>query len=492
MKTPKANMRMQAGQGQVMTQQLLQSIRLLQLSTLELEMEVRQALDSNLMIEAEEAEDDHGDETPSADELPPEAASKDEPRDEVSGQDAGAHAQVEADFDWSSSESWSGGEPADGDGEPASARIVDTPPADPRLQALAQLRLIVGDAREAELVAALIDAIDDNGYLGEPLPAILERLPAQAGFTLAELEAALGLVQSVEPTGLGARDLAECLRLQLQALPRSTPGRSAALAIVAAHLTELPRLDVQALAERVDYRVEHVRQALSLIRSLDPKPGAVGSQPAQAVVPEVIVSGHRGIWKVELNPETLPRLRINRSYEKLVGGASGAYRALRDQLNEARWLVRGLEMRHDTLLRTARYVFERQREFLRLGEEAMAPLNLKEVAQAIGVHESTVSRVVANKYALTPWGVYPLKAFFPVQIAGQEGDTSGTAVRAMIRKIIDAESRAKPLSDGDIAALLARRGMGVARRTVAKYREAMRIPPAPARAQAPGGTAATT
>ena len=490
MKAPRPQQRMQVGQTQVMTQQLLQSIRLLQLTSQELEMEVRAALDSNLMLEAEEnADHDHddadrdagGDRESAAD------AGGDDAQPEVSGADADALGKVEADFDWSSRESWTGGEPLDEDGEPASARIADVPSSDPRLQALAQLQLLVTDAREAELVALILDAIDDSGYLTETLDALLERLPAERGHTLAQLEAALARVQSVEPTGFAARSLAECLTLQLRALPRATPGRTLALKLVDEHLDELASLSEGALAQAVDHRLEHVHQALALIKALDPKPGASGATPAQAVTPDVIVSGHRGNWRVELNPETCPRVRINRGYERAIGGAgsAGAHRVLKEQLNEARWLVRGLEMRQETLIKTARVVFERQREFLRAGEEAMAPLNLMDVATVIGVHESTVSRVVANKYVLTPWGVYPLKAFFPVQIAGRDADTSGTAVRAMIRKIIDAENHGKPLSDGDVAALLARRGIQVARRTVAKYREAMRIPPAPARVQRP-------
>jgi len=484
MKGSKPQMRMQVGQSQVMTQQLLQSIRLLQLTSLELEMEVRQALDTNLMLEAEES-----DEVESFEAEVPAASEMESAPAEVTGVDAGAHAEVEADFDWSSSESWSGGEPLDEEGESAASRIPDTLPSDPRLQALAQLQLVVSDPREAVLVAAIIDAVDDSGYLSQTLDEILASLPAEQNFSLQELEQALRRVQSVEPTGFAARNLSECLSLQLLQLPVATAGRALALRLVGEHLEALGALTEQALAERVDHRLLHVHQALGLIRALDPKPGAAGSTAAQSVVPEIIVSGQRGAWRVELNPETLPRVRINRGYERAIGTGAGQHRALRDQLNEARWLVRGLEMRQETLIKTARVVFERQKEFLRMGEEAMAPLNLMDVAEAIGVHESTVSRVVANKYVLTPWGVYPLKAFFPVQIAGRESDTSGTAVRAMIRRIIDAENHAKPLSDGDIAALLTRRGVTVARRTVAKYREGMRIPAAPARLQPGQATA---
>ena len=479
----KPQLKMHLSQSQVMTPQLLQSIRLLQLTSLELDLEIRQALDSNLMLEngEDESDEEAREVSPIEAETAPVASESQEA--DVSGCDVSAADKVEADFDWSSSESWSGGEPVDEDGEPLSARVADVPPQDPRLQALAQLQMVVTDPREAELIAALIDAVDDNGYLSESLEAIAARLPAEWNVGVGELEAALHRLQSVEPTGFAARDLRECLLLQLDALPAATPYCGLAHLIVDRHLGELATLDDAHLAALVEWDAADVKAARALVVSLDPKPGAAGSVPAQAVIPDVLVSGQPGAWKVELNPETLPRLRVNRHYEQQVTGAAGAYKALKDQLNEARWLVRGLEMRNETLLKTSRVIFARQTQFLRQGEEGMMPLTLREVADAISMHESTVCRVVANKHVLTPWGVYPLKAFFPTQIAGAEGDTSGTAVRAMIRKIIDGENRAHPLCDGEVAALLARRGVRVARRTVAKYRESMRIAPAALRAQ---------
>lgn len=478
----KPHLKMHLNQSQVMTPQLLQSIRLLQLTAQELDLEVQQALDSNLMLESGDEEGE--DEAPAAAaDASPALAVAESQESEVSGCDVGAADKVEADFDWSSSESWSGGEPVDEDGEPLSARIADVPPQDPRLQALAQLQMVVTDPREAELIAALIDAVDDNGYLSDSLENIAARLPVEWAVKVDELEAALRRLQSVEPTGFAARDLRECLLLQIDALPSDTPYAGLAHRIIDKHLADLATLDDARLAALIEWDVEDVREARDLIRSLDPKPGAAGSIPAQAVNPDVLVTGQPGAWKVELNPETLPRLRVNRRYESQIGSGAGAYKALKDQLNEARWLVRGLEMRNETLIKTARVVFARQTQFLRQGEEGMMPLTLREVAEAIGMHESTVCRVVANKHALTPWGVYPLKAFFPTQIAGAEGETSGTAVRAMIRKIIDGENSAHPLCDGEVAALLARRGVRVARRTVAKYRESMRIAPAALRAQ---------
>lgn len=468
----KPAMHAQLSQTTLMTPQLLQSIRLLQLSTLELEQELRQSIDSNVMLEEVapgDDEDDSGEEEIHDDSAMPEASEADTP---VSGCDAAAGERIEIDRDHSNSEPWSGGEPGE-DGEPLAERTAAPQSGDARVRALEQLQLIVNTAREAQLVGAILEAIDDNGYL----ECTLEELGVQLDADAEEMEAALRLVQSVEPSGFGARDLGECLQLQLRALPAGTPGRSLAKHIVLCHLAQLGASDMSELRASLGVSANELGQAVSLILSLDPKPGAATLPPAQVAVPDVIVSGEHGGWRVELNAATLPRVRINSTYERLLNHAP-AHRAMRDQLQEARWLVRGVEMRHDTLLRTARAIFERQREFLRRGEEGMAPLTLREIADAIGMHESTVCRVTTSKYVQTPWGIYELKAFFPSQLGRVEGETSGTAVRAMIRRIIDAESGNAPLCDGAIAALLHRAGVRVARRTVAKYREAMKIAPA--------------
>jgi RNA polymerase sigma-54 factor len=473
-------LKLQIGQQQVMTPQLLQSIRLLQLSSLELEQEVRQALETNVVLEEAEEEAEH--EAPAFERPAEPVEATDNTEAAVTGCDAAAADKVEADYDWSSAESWSGGEPAGDDDEaPFASRTASPNGEDLRMRALSQLRLTVSDEREQRLVSALIEHIDDNGYLETPLATILETLPSDWLVSMEELELALRRVQSVEPTGFGARDLRECLLLQLDDLAEGTPGLALARRLVIEFLDRLAQVDPARLAAEAGCDMDSYGCAMRLIRALDPKPGSTVREPAQNVVPEVLVSGSGRTWKVELNPETLPRVRVNRLYEKMLAGTP--HRALKDQLQQARWLVHGLEMRNETLLKTARAVFARQCEFLRRGEEGMAPLTLREIAQQIGMHESTVCRVVASKYALTPWGVYPLKAFFPSQIAGAEGETSGTAVRAMIRRIIDGENRAAPLCDGAIVALLARRGVKVARRTVAKYREAMNIAPATARAR---------
>lgn len=467
----KPHLQMKATQSMAMTPHLLQSIRLLQLSSLELEQELREALERNVMLEP--VEGDGEDEDANGTEPEPKESGEAEP---VSGADAGATAHVEADFDWSSRESWSGGEPPDEDGESWEARIGQPRVTDARIAAIEQLQLVVRNEREARLVAAIVEAVDDNGYLGQPLDGIALESGLDPQPSPAEVEAALRLVQSVEPCGFAARDLRECLALQLQSQPAATPGLALAARIVEECLDAIAQRDFDGLCARYD--VDHVdlHAALDLILSLNPKPGAACAAAAEAALPDLVVSGTPGAWKVELNAERLPRLRVNGMYERAL--STQAHRALRDQLQEARWLVRGIEMRHDTLLRTGRAIFERQAAFLERGEEGMAPLTLREIAEAIGMHESTVCRVTTNKWVQTPWGVYELKAFFPSQITMREGDTSGTAVKAMIRRIVNGESPQAPLADGDIMAILARNGIHVARRTVAKYREAMSIPSA--------------
>ncbi|MGQ0697408.1 MAG: RNA polymerase factor sigma-54 [Panacagrimonas sp.] len=473
----KPTLSIRTSQSMMLTPQLLQSIRLLQLSTQELEQEVEQALEDNVMLEAEEPRD----EIPSA---PVEESSQSAAEVEVAtGCDANAHSEVEADFDWSSSEAWSGGEPSDEDEEHWTARTATPVQTDARVAALEQLRMLVSSRREIRIVTALVENIDDNGYLECSLEEIGVELGEEFEATAAELEAALALVQSVEPTGFGARNLAECLRLQLQALPRQTKGRQLALHLVDHHLDRVAERRLEDVRRELNVSEAELKAAFNLILALDPKPGASQGAPAEAAIPDVIVSGRPGAWKVELNQQRLPRVRVNSSYERALAGS--AHKALKDKLQEARWLVRGLEMRHETLLKTARAVFERQKGFLQHGEEGMVPLTLREVAEAIGMHESTVCRVTMAKFIQTPWGVYDFKAFFPSQITGSDTEASGTAVKAMIRRIVDAENAHNPLCDGDIAAILLRKGIRVARRTVAKYREAMKIAPATSRRETP-------
>lgn len=468
----KPALHLHAGQHMSMTPQLLQSIRLLQLSSLELEQELRESLERNVMLESEEEQEETDEAAQPQEEIRAEAASA----EEVSGCDPGAAQKVEMDYDSLNAEPCSSGEAWE-DEEPIEARTAAPAPEDVRVQVLEQLQLSIHTPREAKIAGAILENIDGNGYLEIPLDDIRATLAEELDISEAEMEQVLRKVQAVEPTGFGARDLRECLLLQLRALPAETPELHIAEYVVENCLERLAGGNLGDVCTMMSVSHASMSAAVALILSLNPKPGAANAGVAQAIVPDVIVTDTRGAWKVELNTATLPRVRVNSTYERMLNSGA-SHRALREQLQEARWLVRGVEMRHDTLLRTARAIFERQQQFLRRGEEGMAPLNLREIAEAIGMHESTVCRVTSNKYVMTPWGVYELKAFFPSQITGAEGDTSGTAVKAMIRRIIDAESRKSPLCDGAIAAILHRNGVSVARRTVAKYREAMKIAPA--------------
>lgn len=458
--------RLHLGQQIAMTPQLLQSIRMLQLSSLELEQEIHQALENNLMLEQED--DSETEESTPADVEQTnsiEAVA-------VTASDASALEQVQEDFDWSSAESWSGGEPMDDD-SPIEDRTPALQSEDVRIRALEQLRTSLNDPMEMRIALAIVEAVDENGYLEESLQEIAEQI-GDEDVTEQDVAAVLHKVQAVEPSGFAARNLRECLLLQLRDLPRNTAGLELASSIVREALHALGSHDYATLREvfKVDDRALSV--AISLVLALNPKPGAAANSPARVVVPDVIVSGRPGNWKIDLNSETLPRVRVNSLYERLLVGSTG-HRTLRDQLQEARWLVRGLEMRNTTLLKTARAIFERQSKFLVGGEEAMMPLTLREIADTIEMHESTVCRVTTNKYVQTPWGIYELKDFFPSLLGGTESETSGTAVKAIIRRIIDGESQTSPLCDGAIAALLHRQGIQVARRTVAKYREGMKI-----------------
>lgn len=461
-------LRLHLGQQIAMTPQLLQSIRMLQLSSLELEQEIRQALEDNLMLEQDEDSD--------AEESAPVAeVSEAADATPVTASDASALEQIQEDYDWSSAESWSGGEPMDDD-NPIEDRTPMAQSEDARIRALEQLRTSLSDPMEMRIALAIVEAVDENGYLETSLKDIAEQIGIE-DVTEQDVAAVLHKVQGVEPSGFAARNLRECLMLQLRDLPSHTTGLELAQDIVREALEVLAAQDYAKMRELFMVDDNELAQAINIVLALNPKPGASVSNPARVVIPDLVVSGRKGNWKIDLNTETLPRIRVNSLYEKMLVNSSG-HRALRDQLQEARWLVRGLEMRNTTLLKTARAIFERQSKFLVNGEEEMMPLTMREIADAIEMHESTVCRVTTNKYVQTPWGVYELKDFFPSLLGGTECETSGTAVKAIIRRLIDNENQNSPLCDGAIAALLHRKGVQVARRTVAKYREAMKIAPA--------------
>lgn len=453
---------MQAGLSQQlnMSPRLLQSIRFLRLSAAELDEEVRSALDENLMLDADEGSGDEAVPVQTVDAAEPQAD-----RWEAGAQD-----------------NWASGGTAGADYE-AVAYVASTDTRSIRQTVLQQFAMNCRDIDAFRLAEAIVDEVDDAGYLVESLDSICER----TGTERPAAEQVLWQLQRLEPAGYAARSLRECLSVQLESLPFATPGHALAQRIVSECLELLGEHDYRALAAQLDCTQAELRQAERVILSLDAKPGQETIPDQQLhVVPEIRVRRHDEQWRVEPIGAGRPAVRVNPVYEQLVegGGAGDAQGSLREQLSEARWLIRGLEMRQDTLLRAAEFIFERQRGFLENGDEGMQPLTLQEVADAIGMHESTISRITTNKYAQTPRGVFELKHFFSARIRqGGTASVAGTAVRAMVRKLIEREDSARPMCDGTIAALLSRRGVKVARRTVAKYRESLNIAPARQRRQ---------
>ncbi|HBK44910.1 MAG TPA: RNA polymerase factor sigma-54 [Xanthomonadaceae bacterium] len=464
----KARLQTSMGQALVMTPQLRQAIRLLQMSSAELEVEIAEAVETNPLLEwAEEAP------------LSAQAGADESGAREDAG-DAGG--EPDRPDDWMPDESsWTSGSGSgnydDEDlGSPAE-RVAETETLADHL--LWQLHLSHLSMRDRRIGAALIDALDEDGYLREPLSAIAETLAPDLPVDEAEILTVLHQIQRLDPVGIGARSLGECLSLQLDALAPDTPGRELALQIAAGPLDRLPRSGVAGLAHELKRPLAEVEEAVQLVRSLDPRPGKqIGELSADTyVVPDCVVWRQRGIWRAALAGRSQPKITIHRGYEQLIrscGESDAGY--LRTQLQEARWLLKGLEARGETLLRVVRSLLQQQAGFLEFGEQALRPLTLREIAGELGLHESTISRAIARKYVRTPRGTIPLRAFFASGIdTDGGGEASSTAIQAMIRRLIEAENPRKPLSDAKLAELLKTSGVPVARRTVAKYREAMNI-----------------
>ncbi|GGK12041.1 RNA polymerase factor sigma-54 [Luteimonas terricola] len=458
------------GQHLVLTPQLRQALHLLQLSMPELELEITEAVESNPLLEWEEpsalsASD--GESGPDGDDPRGE-------RDDDAGHDAW---DDDRDVAWGESQGGSGGGGDDQDGD-ASERIAQSETLRDHLTW--QLNLSHLSPRELAIGEALVDAIDDDGYLREPLSAIAEALAPELRCSEGEIAAALRTVQRLDPTGVGARDLGECLLLQLDALPDDTPGRDLARRAVATLIERLARLGIEGVADALGCSGEEANTALQLIKSLEPRPGAgIGGMPHDTyVVPDCSISRQNGVWRVTLAGSRHSRLTIHRGYEQMLQHTSGADAGyLRGRLQEARWLLKNLEARGETLLKVVRCLVREQSGFLEFGAQALRPLTLREVAAQIGMHESTVSRAVSRKYVHTPRGTIPLRAFFASGIdTGGGGEASSIAIQDMIRRLVEAEDPRKPLSDARLADRLKDSGIPVARRTVAKYREALNIP----------------
>jgi RNA polymerase sigma-54 factor len=457
-----------------LTPQLQQAIRLLQLSTLEVNQEVEHLLAENPMLERD---DDEGEQIYSHGDAP--AASAEERPDTAEEPDRGSGDEEWAGDEWGESAYSSSGQSED-EGEETHAEVAAESPS-LREHLLWQLNMSQLGEADKRIVGLLVDALDENGYLAQPLQEIAELLPEQLEITLDDLETALTQLQNLGVPGVGARDLGECLSLQLKALPEDTPGRDLALRIVSQHLGLLAAHDFAKLKKTLHCDDDALRTAHALIVQLNPKPGAeFGQRVSDYVVPDVIVERHQGNWRARLNSDAMPRLRINQIYASILQqrGEKSAQQ-LSSQLQEARWFIKNLQQRFETILRVSQAIVERQRHFLEHGEIAMRPLVLREIADQLGLHESTVSRVTTQKFMLTPRGIFELKYFFGSGVSTEAGGTcSATAIRELIKQLVSQEDNLHPLSDSRMSEILAKQGILVARRTVAKYREAMHILPA--------------
>src|SRR5690348_3505003 len=474
----KPSLQLKLGQQLTMTPQLQQAIRLLQLPALELQAHIRELLETNVMLEPM---DDGHEESLEASTLenvtaPEPIEPPTTPREsavEVLDEGWGEQSVGPAETSWS------------GDDDDRQQEFADAAGQSLQEYLLWQLELVKLEPRELAIARAIVDAISDDGYLTEPLEEIANTLRPEIHCEPAEVEAALADVQALDPPGVGARSVGECIELQLRQLDPVTPGFNAAIEIARHHLERIAGRELAVVKRELRASDEELACALALVRSCHPRPGAtVSAGSAEYVVPDVFVRRTEHGWAVEINSATLPRVRLNQSYASLIG-RNASHATMRAQLQEARWLLKSLEIRHETLIKVARSIVERQTAFLEHGEEHMRPMILKDIAEAIGMHESTISRVTSGKYMHTPRGVFELRYFFSSHVEGADGSgTSSTAIRAKIRKLVKEEDADSPLSDGRIAELLSAEGIPVARRTVAKYREAMGIPPSNERRRA--------
>jgi RNA polymerase sigma-54 factor len=490
----KQSLQLKLGQQLTMTPQLQQAIRLLQLSTLDLQQEIQQALESNPMLELSEEEEygeqpgENGDDASvaTADDrdglMESLEASEDASERDVPEAELGMPDDLPVDTNWEDLlPSGSAPLPQDEDGLETDFESRNAARTSLQDQLLWQLNLTRMSDTDRVIALAIIDATDDNGRLLLSPEEIHESLAGELDIELDEVMAVLHRLQQFEPAGVCTRDLQECLLVQLQQLPPATPWLEQARLILNRHLNQLASGDYAQIMRRTRLSDEELREALAVIQSLDPNPGQTAApDEVEYVVPDVFVSKKNGRWLVELNPDIAPRLRINSDYARLIKRAdnSADNTFLRENLQEARWFLKSLQSRNETLMKVATRIVEHQRNFLEYGEEAMKPLVLHDIAEAVEMHESTVSRVTTQKYMHTPRGIFELKYFFSSHVATTTGgECSSIAIRALIKKLVAAENTRKPLSDNKIAQLLEEQGIKVARRTIAKYRDALLIPP---------------
>ncbi|PID43940.1 MAG: RNA polymerase factor sigma-54 [Gammaproteobacteria bacterium] len=510
----KASLQLKLGQQLTMTPQLQQAIRLLQLSTLDLQQEIQEALDSNMMLEIEDDSNPPANETESSstessadqsgdssgqanDELTNTGSDTDPGMTGETPQTAAGETDFEIGEEWSSNSI-----PDDLPVDTAWDDIYQNAPTnvgsvpdddvdyDSRNSASEtlqdhlcwQLNLTPMTETDNAIAMAIIDSINPDGYLSVSIEEIHAGLTGEIeDIDLDEVAAVLRRVQHFDPPGVASRNLQECLLIQLGQLPEDTPWLPQAKLVVSHYLSQLGNRDYAQLMRRSRLKEEALKCVIQLIQSLSPRPGeAISTVKPEYIVPDVIVKKENGRWKIELNAEVSPKIRVNQQYASLVKRAdsSADNTFLKDHLQEAKWFIKSLQSRNETLLKVATKIVEYQQGFLDYGDEAMKPMVLHDIASAVDMHESTISRVTTQKYMHTPRGVFELKYFFSSHVSTTGGgECSSTAIRAIIKKLVAAESPKKPLSDSKIAGILDEQGIKVARRTIAKYREAMSIPP---------------
>jgi len=482
----KQAIQLRLGQSLTMTPQLQQAIRLLQLSTMELSLEVQQVLESNMMLEVDEddgpppekttAESDQTEELPSS-EMPT-------PDREVGKEEIPEELPIDSDWEDTYDTTTSLSSPASNE---FSGQDFENQ-RNAKVETLAehlewQVNMSILSETDKAIALAIVDAIDKDGYLTASLEEIHQTLVMDTELEVEkdEIEAVLTHVQSMDPAGVGARDLRECLLLQLKELDEETPWLDEAKTLVSEHLDLLASHDYNQLLKSMKLDKEQLLQVEMLIQSMNPRPGShMAESETEYVVPDVYVRKDKGVWQVVLNPDAVPSLRVNSFYSGMIKRADNSpdNASLKAHLQEARWFIKSLQSRSETLLKVSTNIVERQRAFLEYGEEAMKPLVLHDIAEALDMHESTISRVTTRKYMHTPRGIFELKYFFSSHVGTtMGGECSSTAIRAVIKKLVAEENQTKPLSDSKIANLLIEKGIKVARRTVAKYRESMSIPP---------------
>ncbi|EPY9987268.1 RNA polymerase factor sigma-54 [Escherichia coli] len=474
----KQGLQLRLSQQLAMTPQLQQAIRLLQLSTLELQQELQQALESNPLLEQIDTHEE---------------IDTRETQDSETLDTADALEQKEIPEELPLDASWdtiyTAGTPSGTSGDYIDDELpVYQGETTQTLQdyLMWQVELTPFSDTDRAIATSIVDAVDDTGYLTVPLEDILESMGDEE-IDIDEVEAVLKRIQRFDPVGVAAKDLRDCLLIQLSQFDKTTPWLEEARLIISDHLDLLANHDFRTLMRITRLKEDVLKEAFNLIQSLDPRPGqSIQTGEPEYVIPDVLVRKHNGHWTVELNSDSIPRLQINQHYASMCNNArnDGDSQFIRSNLQDAKWLIKSLESRNDTLLRVSRCIVEQQQAFFEQGEEYMKPMVLADIAQAVEMHESTISRVTTQKYLHSPRGIFELKYFFSSHVNTEGGgEASSTAIRALVKKLIAAENPAKPLSDSKLTSLLSEQGIMVARRTVAKYRESLSIPPSNLRKQ---------